>query len=258
LSLLEGFKFKSIQSPIHKLDPRVKLAMSFSIFLISMMYIEIQISILLLIIQLPIAYIAKILKEWIKSLSSSLFLAAFVFFMNIGVSYFSSGYMLTIFDIYNALALSIRLITLFTAFSIFLLTTTPDELGLVMNSFRIPYDFTFAFIMAVRFVPVLVGELQTILDAQKSRGLEIEKGNLIKRIKNLIPVFIPLLVNVFRRSIELAEALEVKAFGASKKRTNFKELKMDKIDYILLIIIVIMLVIAIYARFIIIIKPLIA
>ncbi len=257
MSFFEGFKFKAIKSPIHELDPRVKLAMSFSIFLISMMYIEIQISILLLFIQLPIAYIAKVLKEWVKSLSSSLFLAAFVFFMNIGVSYFSSGYKITMFDLYNAIALSIRLIALFTAFSIFLLTTTPDELGLVMTSFHIPYDFTFAFIMAVRFVPVLVGELQTILDAQKSRGLEIEKGNIIKRTKNLIPVFIPLLVNVFRRSIELAEALEVKAFGASKKRTSFKELKMYLIDYILLLIIIFILLMAIYARFTIIIKPLI-
>ena len=55
-----------------------------------------------------------------------------------------------------------------------------------------PYEFAFAFTIAVRFVPVLAEEAQTIMDAQKARGLELEKGGLLKKIRNYIPVLIPL------------------------------------------------------------------
>jgi len=58
------------------------------------------------------------------------------------------------------------------------------------------------------------------MDAQKARGLEMEKGNFLKRIRNYVPVLIPLIVSAIRRSLELAEAMESRAWGATKKRTK--------------------------------------
>ena len=109
-----------------------------------------------------------------------------------------------------------------------------------------PYEFAFAFTTAVRFVPVLAEEAQTIMDAQKARGLELEKGGLLKRIRNYVPVLIPLIVSAIRRSLELAEAMESRAWGATKKRTNLYALKLHKGDYGLLTIIVAILAIAVY------------
>ena len=91
-----------------------------------------------------------------------------------------------------------------------------------------PYEFAFAFTTAVRFVPVLAEEAQTIMDAQKARGLELEKGGLLKRIRNYVPVLIPLIVSAIRRSLELAEAMESRAWGATKKRTNLYCLKLHQ------------------------------
>jgi energy-coupling factor transport system permease protein len=100
----------------------------------------------------------------------------------------------------------------------------------------------------VRFVPVLAEEAQTIMDAQKARGLELERGNFLKRIRNYIPILIPLIISAIRRSLELAEAMESRAWGATKKRTNLYVLKMHRGDIILLIITVVTLVVAVYVR----------
>ena len=112
-----------------------------------------------------------------------------------------------------------------------------------------PYEFCFAFTTAVRFVPVLADEAQTIMDAQKARGLELERGNFIKRIKNYIPLLIPLIVNAIRRSLELAEAMESRAWGATEKRTNLYVLTLKNSDYILVVLSVLMLILAVYVRF---------
>ena len=132
------------------------------------------------------------------------------------------------------------------SFSVFFLTTSPDHLGLALEQSHIPYEFSFAFTTAVRFVPVLAEEAQTIMDAQKARGLELEKGNFMKRIRNYIPILIPLIVSAIRRSLELAEAMESRAWGATKKRTNLYALKLRKGDFLLLAIIVGILALSIY------------
>jgi len=147
-----------------------------------------------------------------------------------------------------AVAITFRFVVLVESFSIFFLTTSPDHLGLALEKIRIPHEFIFAFTTAVRFVPVLAEEAQTIIDAQKSRGLEVEKGNFIKKVRNYIPILIPLIVNAIRRSLELAEAMESRAWGSMKNRTNLFELKMKRNDFIMIGIALGIVVTAIYVR----------
>jgi energy-coupling factor transport system permease protein len=142
--------------------------------------------------------------------------------------------------------MTFRFIVLVESFSMFFLTTSPDLLGLALEQSHVPYEFCFAFTTAVRFVPVLAEEAQTIMDAQKSRGLELERGNFLKRIRNYIPILIPLIVSAIRRSLELAEAMESRAWGASEKRTNLYVLKLRRHDVALVAIAVSMLALAVY------------
>jgi len=142
--------------------------------------------------------------------------------------------------------MTFRFIVLVESFSMFFLTTSPDLLGLALEQSHVPYEFCFAFTTAVRFVPVLAEEAQMIMDAQKSRGLELEKGNFLKRIRNYIPILIPLIVSAIRRSLELAEAMESRAWGASKRRTNIYVLKLRKNDLAIVAIAVGMLALAVY------------
>jgi energy-coupling factor transport system permease protein len=86
------------------------------------------------------------------------------------------------------------------------------------------------------------------MDAQKARGLELEKGNFLKRIRNYIPILIPLIVSAIRRSLELAEAMESRAWGATKNRTNLYVLKMHKGDLILITLTIGLLAASVYTR----------
>jgi energy-coupling factor transport system permease protein len=202
--------------------------------------------IILFTFQIPFVLLAGVKREWIRSMRGAAFLATIIFLTNFVFAYLGARGIGQSLE--NAVAMTLRFIVLIESFSIFFLTTSPDHLGLALEQTHVPYEFTFAFTTAVRFVPVLAEEAQTIMDAQKARGLELERGNFLKRIRNYIPILIPLIVSAIRRSLELAEAMESRAWGATKKRTNLYVLKMHKGDFILIAITIGILAVAIYIR----------
>jgi len=249
MSVFDGLKFRKVYSPIHNLDPRVKFIYVCAVFVAAILFGEILPLIALFLMSIPFVLLAGVQKEWLRSLRGAAFLATFIFIVNIASSFFTSGYVLTAANVETAAAMTLRFVVLVESFSVFFLTTSPDHLGLALEQTRVPYEFAFAFTTAVRFVPVLAEEAQTIMDAQKARGLELEKGGFLKRIRNYIPVLIPLIVSAIRRSLELAEAMESRAWGATKKRTNLYALKLHRGDFALLAINVAVLAVAIFVRF---------
>jgi energy-coupling factor transport system permease protein len=247
MSFFDGLKFRKVHSPVHDLDPRVKFFYVCAIFVIAIIFGELIPLMILFIIQVPFVLVARVKREWIRSMRGAAFLATIIFLTNFVVAYFFTHYPLAV-SLENASALTLRFIVLVESFSIFFLTTSPDNLSLALEQTHVPYEFTFAFTTAVRFVPVLAEEAQTIMDAQKARGLELERGNFLKRIRNYIPILIPLIISAIRRSLELAEAMESRAWGATKKRTNLYVLKMYTNDFILMALTIGILAVAIYIR----------
>jgi energy-coupling factor transport system permease protein len=124
----------------------------------------------------------------------------------------------------------VRFVAIVVSTSLFFITTSPDELEQVMKTFRLPRDVVFAFVTAVRFIPVMMLDTIQIMDAQKSRGLELEKGNILRRVRNMIPILIPLVVNSVVRSGELAEAMESRAYGAVPKPTSLVQYQASTVD----------------------------
>lgn len=246
MSVFDGLKFRRVYSPIHNLDPRIKFIYVCAIFAIAIMFGELLPLIILFTFQIPFVLLAGVKREWIRSMRGAAFLATIIFLTNFVFAYLGARGIGQSLE--NAVAMTLRFIVLIESFSIFFLTTSPDHLGLALEQTHVPYEFTFAFTTAVRFVPVLAEEAQTIMDAQKARGLELERGNFLKRIRNYIPILIPLIVSAIRRSLELAEAMESRAWGATKKRTNLYVLKMHKGDFILIAITIGILAVAIYIR----------
>ena len=249
MSVFDGLRFRKVYSPIHNLDPRIKFIYVISIFVVAILFSQIIPLVLLFLLQVPFVLLAKVQRQWLRSLRGAAFLAALIFVINIATNFFTQGYTITALNVEYAASLTLRFVVLVESFSVFFLTTSPDHLGLALEESRVPYEFAFAFTTAVRFVPVLAEEAQTIMDAQKARGLELEKGGLLKRIRNYVPVLIPLIVSAIRRSLELAEAMESRAWGATKKRTNLYALKLHRGDYALLAISIGILAIAVYVHF---------
>jgi energy-coupling factor transport system permease protein len=246
MSVFDGLKFRRVYSPIHNLDPRIKFIYVCAIFVIAIIFWELIPLIVLFVIQIPFVILAGVKREWIRSMRGGAFLATIIFITNFAVAYIGARGLAESLE--NAIALTLRFVVLIESFSIFFLTTSPDHLGLALEQTGMPYEFCFAFTTAVRFVPVLAEEAQTIMDAQKARGLELERGNFLKRIRNYIPILIPLIVSAIRRSLELAEAMESRAWGATKKRTNLYVLKTHKNDFLLIAITIGILATAIFIR----------
>jgi energy-coupling factor transport system permease protein len=238
MSVFDGLKFRKIYSPIHNLDPRIKFVYVCAIFAAAIIFGELLPLVILFLIQIPFVLLAGVKREWIRSMRGAAFFATVIFFTNL----------IATVNLENAIALTMRFIVLVESFSVFFLTTSPDHLGLALEQTHIPYEFSFAFTTAVRFVPVLAEEAQTIMDAQKARGLELERGNFLKRIRNYIPILIPLIVSAIRRSLELAEAMESRAWGTTKKRTNLYVLEVRRGDVVLIVITAGILAIVVYIR----------
>jgi energy-coupling factor transport system permease protein len=246
MSIFEGFRFRKVSSPIHRLDPRVKFFYVCALFVIAILFNQLLPLIVLFFSQFPFVFLAGVQRQWVRSMKGAAFFAIIIFATNFLSRYVYSGYIWSPHILEESIAMTVRFVVLVASFSVFFLTTSPDHLGLALEQSRVPYEFCFAFTTAVRFVPVLADEAQTIMDAQKARGLELERGNFMKRIRNYIPILIPLIVSAIRRSLELAEAMESRAWGAAQKRTNLYVLRLQKGDYGLVALSVAALIFAAY------------
>jgi energy-coupling factor transport system permease protein len=135
-----------------------------------------------------------------------------------------------------------------TSFSLFFLTVHPDQLSQALIQMHVKFEFAFAMSMAMRLVPTLAQEAYAIMDAQKARGVELDKGNPVKRIRNIIPIIVPLIIVSIRKALSIAESMESRGFGASKKRTYMDKLKFRKRDWAVVMISLTMLIFVTYVR----------
>ena len=215
-----GFVFRRVVSPFHKLDPRVKLLVSMEFFVLSLLASTVAAEILVLLGILLVATVAKSLRRIGRTIAFSGFFAVFIFALNF---LFGLG-------ILDAILYSVRFLAIISSTSVFFVTTSPDELEQIMKWMRVPRDVVFAFVTAVRFIPVVMLDAFQIMDAQKSRGLEFERGNVVRRVRNMVPILIPLVVNSVVRSGELAEAMESRGYGSTPKPTSLYGMRLRWYD----------------------------
>jgi len=212
-------------SAYHRLDPRVRLAISLSIFTLSLISESIFFLSVLVLTTVGIVAFAKIIRRFAKSMIFTALVSLLAFALNY---YFNPA------SPHQAVVFGIRLFAVISSTSLFFLTATPDELEQVMRWFRFPPDFIMIFVIAIRFVPVLMMDALQIMDAQRARGLEFDKGNIVKRFRNTIPVLVPLIAVALNRSLDLAEAMDSRAYGATKKPTSLYKLSLKRGDVIVL------------------------
>ena len=144
---------------------------------------------------------------------------------------------------------ALRLLTLGLVTFLLLMTTRQRELVQGFVKLGLPYEFGLTISIGLRYIPTLYILTKNIMDAQKSRGWEMEKGNIVVRIKKMSAVMIPLLVASLKTAHELSIALESRAFGAGKKRTFLHNIKMGKRDYLTVFTSLTLLAMALYLRY---------
>ncbi|MDI6755704.1 MAG: energy-coupling factor transporter transmembrane component T [Thermodesulfobacteriota bacterium] len=123
--------------------------------------------------------------------------------------------------------------------SLMTLTTSPlqlshglEKLIYPLKRFHVPVeDFSMMTMLAIKFIPILLGEANRIIKAQSARGVDFESGNFFRRAKNMVPILTPLFHSVFKRADDLAIALLARGYVSGLKRTHLHELKMKGKDY---------------------------
>jgi energy-coupling factor transport system permease protein len=133
------------------------------------------------------------------------------------------------------ISIALRIDITVIAGMIFLSVTRNEEVAIGLVRLGIPYRFAFAVSTALRLVPTIVATGFAIGEAQRSRGLDLESGNIIQRIRKYVPLLVPVFVSTLRSTNVFSMALESKGFGASSKRTFFLQTAMDRWDVLVLV-----------------------
>ncbi len=227
-------QFMPGNSIIHRLDARTKLLLLIAIIVFIfaannyMSLLLITLASLLVVLLTRISFLL-----YLKSMKVILLVVVFTGIINL---FYGSGEVLwewqfiriTEGGVNNAIFVTIRIATLVIVSSVLTFTTSPSDLtdGLErllspLKVFHIKvHEIAMMMTIALRFIPVLLEETDKIMNAQKARGADMESGGLIKRVRALIPVLIPLFVSSFRRANDLAMAMECRCYNGGKGRTR--------------------------------------
>ncbi|WP_227762407.1 energy-coupling factor transporter transmembrane component T family protein [Zhaonella formicivorans] len=146
------------------------------------------------------------------------------------------------------LAMGVKIDVMIIAGMIFLSSTKIEEIAIGLVKLGLPYRAAFAFSTALRLVPMIVANSYTIIQAQKSRGLDLDTGSIVARAKKYVPLLVPVFISLIRGTNVFAMALESKGFGYSDVRSSYLEVGFKKSDLICLGIMLMALAVAVYLK----------
>ncbi len=212
---------------MHRLHPACKILWVFGVLFGSIIINDPILLLLLFLSTIPFAILGKITKEWFSFVRLALWLSLIIIIINMLASqhgstilYSISGLPLfgtikiTLESLLFGIAMSLRLLSTLSAFAIITLTINPDDLLQTILLLKFPYRTVFTTTIAIRFIPCILMDLETLQDSIRSRGYQIKKKGFAGRIKQRAALLPPLLSNSLERSIQSAEAMESRGFGS--------------------------------------------
>ena len=245
-------QFYPSSSPMHRLDPRMKIIIAIAYIVASFLCKNVISFALLFVSAFALILLSRIpVKIVLRSIKAIIFIMIFTAILNIFWTKGDADELLLSWNfiqiytsgIYNAIFIVVRIIAMIIGTSIFLTyTTTPiqltdaiEQLLAPLKLLKVPvHEFAMMMTIALRFIPTIVEETEKIMAAQKARGADFTNGSLAKRAKALIPVLIPLFISAFRRAGELATAMTCRCYRGGKGRTKLNVLRFTYRDFVAL------------------------
>jgi energy-coupling factor transport system permease protein len=144
-----------------------------------------------------------------------------------------------------------KTLTMILIIPVVVFTTDINQMIVSLTKARIPYKIVFVFSSTLRLFPLLIEELQSIIDAQRLRGLAVEKMGWIQKAKVYAAIAVPLILNAMTKSQKLEVVLQAKAFSGDPNRTFLHESVLKFTDYLVMICFIILLIVTLilYGRF---------
>ncbi|MBQ6997147.1 MAG: energy-coupling factor transporter transmembrane protein EcfT [Oscillospiraceae bacterium] len=234
------------KSVIHRLDPRTKLLILVGYIVALFLAVSwLSYGVVFVFLAVSIAISGIPLKSFFKGMKPLMFILLFTGILNL---FFTQGetvlvqiwtISITLEGVIRAFFMVFRILMLVTGTFLLTYTTSPIALtdGLEallspLKKIKLPvHELSMMMCIALRFIPTLVEETDKIMSAQKARGADFESGNLVQRVKALVPILVPLFISAFRRADELATAMECRCYQGGDGRTKMKLLRMHGCDY---------------------------
>jgi len=230
------FLYLDHDSPVHRLDPRTKIFLLLGSFVAAVLFFQPGPLLALLLVLLAYGALGGVLgnlrRIWMLLVSVAIL-------SMVSWSVFARGFTplfwrVTVEGVLFGLGAAIKIDSMVIAGLIFLSATKTEEIVLGLIRLRIPYQGAFAFSLAIRMVPTIIGTAVTVIEAQRSRGLDLESGGPLGRLRNHIPLLVPIFLHTLRNTDQLAKALESRGFGARRERTSYLEIGFHARDVVAL------------------------
>lgn len=242
-------RYLPMDSFMHRVDPRVKLIglmfLLIAVFIpagvLGYALLGVVVTLCVLLSKLRFSYILKAMKPM-------LFMLVFLLVVNVlvvktgDVLIAISGFTVYSDAVFQTLYIIVRLLLMISLTTILTATTKPLDLTLGIEELLTPFkkigvpahEIAMMISIALRFIPTLIEETQRIMKAQKSRGVDLEEGNIMEKIRAMVSLVVPLFISAFQRAEDLANAMEARGYVPDQRRTRYNQLKMKSYDYVVL------------------------
>lgn len=251
------------ESVIHKLDPRAKLVASFyfiGIIFLCNNFLSFGVMFAFTIFAILMSKIS--LRFFINGVKPLIWLILFTVLLQImfsqgGEVYFKWWiFSISEFGIKNGAFIFIRFVLIIFMSTLLTLTTPPlslsDAIEYLLRPLKVvkfpAHEISLMLSIALRFVPTLMDETEKIMNAQRARGVDFGEGNLMQKMKAIVPLLIPLFVSSFNRAEDLAIAMEARGYQGGDGRTKYRVLHWEFPDTLVVIVFGLLTALLVFVR----------
>ncbi len=251
-------------SIIHKLDPRIKILAAVTFIIVASIVSSFTALAALALFTIVLIPISKLTFRFILiTLRPALFFIAFMGIFQIlfyqqtsnqGVLWSWWILHITIQGIIASIKIDIRSLLFYVFINLITYTTTFVELTDGAGSLMAPLqkigvpvqEYMLTIMIALKFVPLFIEQLEQSIKAQAARGASIDKGNFFIRAINISQLLIPLVLNGFQRAEHMAVALEARSYRGGKYRTKYRILRLKPVDITVMLFFVLIMALTLY------------
>lgn len=246
---------------IHRMDARVKLAIAF-VFILASFFIDdflgfgvafVLLALIQAVSRIPIGYLLR---------GSQLFLGLLAFILVFQVLFYpgeASDFLwrwgilsISTEGLYAAGILGLRVVFLYYVTTMLMLTTSLVDLtnGLELifrplQRIRVPVnELVLVFVIAIKFVPIFIEEMERLARAQTARGIPFDEGGVLTRARRLGRLLIPIFISGFSRADTLTTAMNTRSYRGGRRRTKLRVMEATAADWIALVAVIAWMVVA--------------
>ncbi len=248
---MDYLKYVDANSFLHKLDPRTKFAFFVAMAVVTSLIKSFVALAFLLVFFIIIWKSCHIGTHILTLLSKLKVLLLFIFFLWLVLGLFQKPaaeggpiffqttfswvgkqhvFCFDWYDFYKGAVYSLRIFLMIASFYTVLLTTNFSEIILGLRKWHIPYSVAFAIGLIFQIIPITINELQAIMDAQSSRGLEIDKCGWVTKVRNYVTFSFPLLFRVIGKGQSISLAMHYYKLDFSVRRSAYKAIRASRLD----------------------------